>query len=51
MDGIIVINKPSGYTSHDIVSKIRKKLRNVVLTNIKGGAIIVNVRGKQSSHL
>lgn len=26
MDGIIVINKPSGYTSHDIVSKIRKKL-------------------------
>ena len=31
--------------------KIRKKSRNVVLTNIKGGAIIVNVRGKQSSHL
>ena len=26
MDGIIVINKPSVYTSHDIVSKIRKKL-------------------------
>lgn len=26
MDGIIVINKPSGCTSHDIVSKIRKKL-------------------------
>lgn len=26
MDGIIIINKPSGCTSHDIVSKIRKKL-------------------------
>lgn len=26
MDGIIIINKPSGYTSHDIVSKIRKTL-------------------------
>lgn len=26
MDGIIIINKPSGYTSHDIVSKIRKNL-------------------------
>ena len=26
MDGIIVVNKPSGCTSHDIVSKIRKKL-------------------------
>ena len=26
MDGIIVVNKPSGSTSHDIVSKIRKKL-------------------------
>lgn len=26
MDGIIIINKPSGCTSHDIVSKIRKEL-------------------------
>ena len=26
MDGIIVINKPKGYTSHDIVSKVRKIL-------------------------
>ena len=26
MDGIIVINKPKGYTSHDIVSVLRKKL-------------------------
>ena len=26
MDGIIIINKPSGCTSHDNVSKIRKKL-------------------------
>lgn len=26
MDGIIIINKPSGCTSHGIVSKIRKKL-------------------------
>ena len=26
MDGIIIVNKPSGYTSHDIVSKIRKTL-------------------------
>ena len=25
MDGIIIVNKPSGYTSHTIVSKIRKK--------------------------
>lgn len=24
MDGIIIINKPKGYTSHDIVNKIRK---------------------------
>lgn len=27
MDGIIVVNKPSGCTSHDIVSKIRKSLK------------------------
>ena len=26
MDGIIIVNKPSGYTSHTIVSKIRKAL-------------------------
>ena len=26
MDGILVVNKPAGYTSHDIVSKIRKQL-------------------------
>lgn len=26
MDGIIIVNKPSGYTSHTIVSKIRKVL-------------------------
>ena len=26
MNGILVVNKPSGYTSHDIVSKIRKEL-------------------------
>lgn len=26
MDGIVLINKQKGYTSHDIVSKIRKKL-------------------------
>ena len=25
MDGILVVNKPAGYTSHDIVSKIRKQ--------------------------
>ena len=24
MDGIIIINKPKGYTSHDVVNKIRK---------------------------
>ena len=24
MDGIIIINKPKGYTSHDIVNKVRK---------------------------
>lgn len=26
MNGILVVNKPAGYTSHDIVSKIRKEL-------------------------
>lgn len=26
MDGILVVNKPAGYTSHDIVSKIRRQL-------------------------
>ena len=26
MNGILVVNKPAGYTSHDIVSKIRKQL-------------------------
>lgn len=26
MNGILVVNKPTGYTSHDIVSKIRKEL-------------------------
>ena len=26
MEGILVVNKPAGYTSHDIVSKIRKQL-------------------------
>ncbi len=24
MDGIVIVNKPKGYTSHDIVSKVRK---------------------------
>ena len=27
MDGIIVINKPKGYTSHDVVAKVRKILQ------------------------
>ena len=26
MDGILLINKPAGYTSHDIVGIVRKKL-------------------------
>lgn len=26
MDGVIIINKPKGYTSHDIVNVVRKKL-------------------------
>lgn len=26
MDGIIVVNKPSGITSHDVVSRVRRKL-------------------------
>lgn len=26
MDGILLINKPSGYTSHDVVNKVRKAL-------------------------
>ncbi len=26
MDGIIVINKEKGYTSHDVVAKLKKKL-------------------------
>ena len=30
MDGIIVINKPKGYTSHDIVSKVKKITREKV---------------------
>ena len=25
-DGLIIINKPKGYTSHDIVNTVRKKL-------------------------
>ena len=25
MDGILLINKPAGYTSHDIVGIVRKK--------------------------
>ena len=27
MNGIILVNKPSGYTSHDIVGILRKKLK------------------------
>lgn len=27
MDGIILINKPSGMTSHDVVNKLRKILK------------------------
>ena len=27
MDGIIVVNKPKGYTSHDVVAKLRKILK------------------------
>lgn len=27
MDGIIVVDKPSGITSHDVVSRVRRKLR------------------------
>ncbi len=27
MDGILLINKPAGYTSHDIVGIVRKKLQ------------------------
>ena len=30
MDGIIVINKPKGCTSHDVVSKIRKIVKEKV---------------------
>ena len=26
MDGIIIINKPKGYTSHDVVNIVKKKL-------------------------
>ncbi len=26
MDGIIIVNKPSGITSHDVVSRVRRKL-------------------------
>ena len=26
MDGILLINKPAGYTSHDIVGIVRKKV-------------------------
>ena len=26
MNGILIINKPKGYTSHDVVNVIRKKL-------------------------
>ena len=28
MDGILLINKPAGYTSHDIVGIVRKKLHS-----------------------
>ena len=27
MDGIIVVNKPKGITSHDVVDRVRKKLK------------------------
>ena len=30
MDGIILINKPSGMTSHDVVNKLRKILKTDV---------------------
>ena len=26
IDGVIIINKPKGYTSHDVVNVVRKKL-------------------------
>ena len=26
MDGVIIINKPKGYTSHDVVNIVRKQL-------------------------
>ena len=29
MDGILLINKPKGYTSHDVVSLVRKKMNKI----------------------
>ena len=31
MDGILLINKPAGYTSHDIVGIVRKKLQKYTM--------------------
>ena len=33
MDGILLINKPAGYTSHDIVGIVRKKLHTKKINN------------------
>ena len=30
MDGILVVNKPYGCTSHDVVSKVKKTLKEKV---------------------
>mgnify|MGYP000916217513 CR=1 FL=1 len=34
MDGILLINKPAGCTSHDIVGIVRKKLHTKVQRNL-----------------
>lgn len=37
MDGIILIDKPQGWTSHDVVAKVRNILKNQAAKKVKVG--------------
>ena len=34
MDGLLIVDKPSGPTSHDIVARVRRALRELSLIHI-----------------
>lgn len=43
MDGILIVNKPKGYTSHDVISKLRKILKTKQIGHV--GTLDPNATG------